>query len=377
MLACESRHINFLIFLIMSIIGSIASSLLGGVTSLIGNKINNDNSIAMLDKQNEFTEKMWNNNNTYNNPTNTLQRYLDAGINPSAAVQATLGSNTQASQVQSSSQSAPQMNLANDMISSYNASVASSLADSQVVKNLSDAGLSASQAETENQIRDLKVQGEKIINSLNEETINKVKSERSKIDADKDLVVLEQNLKRALTSYQLDINDILSQTKDIQISMKHEELNQLRANIKELLSRTDKNSAEALYYTYQLKVCDSVIALNYANENKSYSEAGKINAETESINFENSEEQRNLRTDVTKSNAVKNMVGSPTSFIYTVGSTIASSLQRSLKSRIDKLKESSFGRYTIQKHFTPEGKQQLVIPTQGKKARVTIKRDRK
>lgn len=89
-------------------IGSLLNSGVGtGIISAIGTKRSQQRQYEyqslLNSEQNAFTEKMYNQANEYNNPTNTLQRYIDSGINPGTAVQATTGVNGQANQVGASS----------------------------------------------------------------------------------------------------------------------------------------------------------------------------------------------------------------------------------------------------------------------------------
>lgn len=309
---------------------TVSGGLIGGATSLIGNLINQKNANKMLDKQNEFTEKMWNQTNEYNNPVNTLGRYLDTGLNSGAAVQALLGSNSQASPVQSSTQQSPNIDLGADTIAGFNSGISHALVESQILKNKSDAGYSLAKTETENALRDLQAQGLSITNEFTEAQRNKVNAEIVKLDADRKLVEQETSLKKLLSDYQVDINDILSLTKQIQISLKTEELNHLRASIQEILSRTDLNKAETLYYQYQLNVCNSVIKLNNANAHKAVSDANladenahKVSEETDALRFENTPSQRDLRTQQTAAETYNKKVGSVTSFITTVGTGLA------------------------------------------------------
>lgn len=72
-----------------SILGSLASGasgLLGSVASGLFNMWNQS-------KQRDWEEEMWNKENEYNLPENQVQRFLDAGINPAAAVNSVLGQN--------------------------------------------------------------------------------------------------------------------------------------------------------------------------------------------------------------------------------------------------------------------------------------------
>lgn len=303
-------------------LGQIAGALLGGITSLVSNDQNSQNSKEMLEMQNEFTEKMWNKNNEYNDPTNTIQRYRDAGLSDSAAVAAGIGQNTQSSQVQSSSQQAPQMNLASDAIAGYNAALQAELQqhqmdllDSETEKNYADAGYTEAQRKTEDALRELRVKGQDIQNQLTQSEKDKIERELPKIDAEKDLIVVQKELQEKLKEQQIDLNEITNKTKSFIIALKKYEVEQLKANIQALLSQVDKNSAEASYYRYSLKVCDSVIALNYSNAYKSEQEG-------ENLEFLNTPEQRDIRTINQKADTHSKMYGSTTSWIQTTGETI-------------------------------------------------------
>lgn len=78
------------------------------VGSFLGNIFNNNSQSKLLDKQNSFTEYMWNLNNQYNSPEATYQRYVDAGLNPMFFMS---GNGSVAQQVQSSAAPTPAGNF--------------------------------------------------------------------------------------------------------------------------------------------------------------------------------------------------------------------------------------------------------------------------
>lgn len=86
-----------------------ASGVLGGLISGAfqkrAQKRQQKYNIELMNLANEFTEDMWNKSNEYNTPSNQLDLYTSAGINPNVAI-ANMGDHTGASPVQSASQSA-------------------------------------------------------------------------------------------------------------------------------------------------------------------------------------------------------------------------------------------------------------------------------
>ena len=74
-------------------LGSIASSLLGGIFGNSANKTNvalqretNAQNYQIFKENQAWQEDMWNKQNEYNLPSNVVQRLLAAGINPSAVL---------------------------------------------------------------------------------------------------------------------------------------------------------------------------------------------------------------------------------------------------------------------------------------------------
>lgn len=74
---------------------TIGSSVIGGITSFLGQKDTNESNMELAQYQNEWNEKMyerqkedniafWNMQNEYNSPKETMKRLVEAGINPRA-----------------------------------------------------------------------------------------------------------------------------------------------------------------------------------------------------------------------------------------------------------------------------------------------------
>lgn len=85
-------------------IGTIASSIYAANQARAATEDEYKYQLLLNDQQNQFTKEMWALNNAYNDPSQQIARYLNAGINPGAAVQSVTGNhyNSQAAQATSS-----------------------------------------------------------------------------------------------------------------------------------------------------------------------------------------------------------------------------------------------------------------------------------
>ena len=72
---------------------SSGASLLSGGLGLVGGIAGAGMNMLGQYFQRRWEEKMWNLENEYNLPENQLQRFMDAGINPGAAIESILGGN--------------------------------------------------------------------------------------------------------------------------------------------------------------------------------------------------------------------------------------------------------------------------------------------
>lgn len=78
------------------------STILGGAGSLIGSGLN----FLGQHMQNSWNERMWNEMNEYNTPEAQIQRFLDAGVNPAAAVASVTGTPNMTTMAQTGASSA-------------------------------------------------------------------------------------------------------------------------------------------------------------------------------------------------------------------------------------------------------------------------------
>lgn len=90
---------------------NLGSTLLGAWQSKKQQQREFDQQNQLLDKQNEFTEEMWNKQNAYNTPEAQMERMREAGINPNTAAGAIAGSGAGSADSVSSA-SAPSVNSA-------------------------------------------------------------------------------------------------------------------------------------------------------------------------------------------------------------------------------------------------------------------------
>ena len=67
---------------IWSAVGSVASSLLGGLFGSSSQSSTNKMQLQMMREQNAWNENMWNKQNEYNTPANQMKRFEAAGLNP-------------------------------------------------------------------------------------------------------------------------------------------------------------------------------------------------------------------------------------------------------------------------------------------------------
>lgn len=82
--------------LIGSALISAASNIAGGLLGSFGQSSANNNNIQLHQMQNEFNERMWRQNNEYNDPSNQMKRLINAGVSPTLAAQTVQGGNSNA-----------------------------------------------------------------------------------------------------------------------------------------------------------------------------------------------------------------------------------------------------------------------------------------
>lgn len=82
--------------LIGSALISAGTSLAGGLLGSYGQSSANKTNIQLQQMQNDFNERMWRQNNEYNDPSNQMKRLINAGISPTLAAQTVQGGNSNA-----------------------------------------------------------------------------------------------------------------------------------------------------------------------------------------------------------------------------------------------------------------------------------------
>lgn len=75
---------------------SAGSNIAGGLLGSLGQSSANKTNIQLQQMQNEFNERMWRQNNEYNDPSNQMKRLINAGISPTFAAQTVQGGNSNA-----------------------------------------------------------------------------------------------------------------------------------------------------------------------------------------------------------------------------------------------------------------------------------------
>lgn len=82
--------------LIGSALISAGTNIAGGLLGYFGQSSANNTNIQLQQMQNAFNERMWRQNNEYNDPSNQMQRLIKAGISPTLAAQTVQGGNSNA-----------------------------------------------------------------------------------------------------------------------------------------------------------------------------------------------------------------------------------------------------------------------------------------
>lgn len=75
---------------------SAGSQIVGGLLGSFGQSSANQTNIQLQQMQNEFNERMWRQNNEYNDPSAQMERLTKAGISPTLAAQTIQGGNSNA-----------------------------------------------------------------------------------------------------------------------------------------------------------------------------------------------------------------------------------------------------------------------------------------
>lgn len=204
--------------------------------------------------QNDWNEQMWNKQNEYNSPANQRQLYEEAGLNPAyflgegKSVAGSVGANT----ISAPSVPTPAGNFQG--LSSIGDIAQLALIDSQIHKNEADAGLSASEQKTLDQVRESEVRYKKALADRTEEEIKQVKATVDKIKADQAYVealkILTDTQKKQLDEIlkwmpllnQAQLDEVNARI-DLYKSEKH--LNEVQAKLLPVFALAARISAEA------------------------------------------------------------------------------------------------------------------------------------
>lgn len=251
--------------------GAVASSLLGGIGSLIGTSSTNQQQIALMREQQQWQEKMMDKQNEYNAPVNQLGLYQAAGYNPLTALNNMSGVSSSAGVqgVSTPQLQAPDLQTPFSQISNHIMNYA--LMESQIKKNEADAGFTRAQQETEDAIREWKVKAQENEALLSEERRNEIKAMIDKIKADTDI----SKSALILNEQQQQLNDIAL---FYAVQMNQAQLNESIARYEKLLEDKKLSAAQKEYYLEQKKTLKSVQALNYAKANEANANANEANA---------------------------------------------------------------------------------------------------
>lgn len=84
--------------LLAPVVGGIINGVLGGNATENANRENRDWAREQQQIQNEYNTSMWERQTEYNNPQNTMKRYVDAGLNPNMIAGQATGNMAQAPQ---------------------------------------------------------------------------------------------------------------------------------------------------------------------------------------------------------------------------------------------------------------------------------------
>ena len=205
---------------ITSPVASLAGGLLGGVTNLIGNAMQNkaqaeeaqkarDFQREERDLQNQWNLDMWNMQNEYNTPEQQMQRMVEAGINPSAAAQGISGNGSTAGSVQGASNGsgikADVVNPLGGLGEAIGNSVNGMMAMRQGQADLALKEEQANALNLDNQIREkdlgIKSNEYEISESTKQDRIKEAKSMADKAFADKEISEQQRDLIKATAPF--------------------------------------------------------------------------------------------------------------------------------------------------------------------------------
>lgn len=254
----------------------VGSSLLGGIfgksqadktneTNLQIARETNQANRELAEQQNKWNLEQWNRENEYNSPAMQRQRMLEAGINPlgqnfESGNASQLTSTNLANQVSPAPQDAVGMgNLVSGSINEFGRSLLDSeLIKSQVRKNNADAGLSIAQQQTEDQMREYRVEAQKWLSSKTKEEIKLINANVEKIKSDKAYIDACKGLKE---SEKQAIDLTLPYIADMQKA----QLDKCIQELENMKMRYNLDKKQISYLDAQIKVCKSQVALNYAS----------------------------------------------------------------------------------------------------------------
>lgn len=255
---------------------SVGSSLLGGIfgksqadktneTNLQIARETNQANRELAEQQNKWNLEQWNRENEYNSPAMQRLRMLEAGINPlgqnfESGNASQLTSTNLANQVAPAPQDAVGMgNLVRGAIDDFGRSLLDAeLIKSQVRKNNSDAGLSLAQQQTEDQLREYRVETQKWLSSKTQEEIKLIQANVDKLKSDKAYIDACKGLKE---SEKQAIDLTLPYIADMQKA----QLDKTIQELENLKMKYNLDKKQIAYLDAQIKVCRSQEALNYAS----------------------------------------------------------------------------------------------------------------
>lgn len=262
----------------------------------------------MLDKQNAFSEYMWNQSNKYNSPVEQTKRLLDAGLNPLyyGLDGSSANSFTSASALPYQQPSAVNPLMGIDPLRTVETLQNIKESGSRIQKNIADAAKSIAERMTEDATRDGKVQ-----------------SLYCEIEIDK-LHMKEQvqHISEMEAGVQMIYNQIDKIQNDIDISQKQQLVNEMRYELEKLIADRNYDTSQKEVAIHQFNaitqrlVGDSTAALNAGQLLYVNAQTGKVEQATQ-IELD----EFNARKPTLKANAWINTAGNAVGVISDVVST--------------------------------------------------------
>lgn len=312
---------------VATIAAALISAMAAGAASAANAKSVSDTNQANQQNNKEardWSEYMY---NKYQSPQALYDQYRAIGYNPLTIMDnGTINGNVPSVPSALPNQSANFDSLANSGNVIANNVMQSEVLNSQAYKNYKEGGKSEAETETIQDLRDAIVKLETAKANWTEQQVKESEAKTNLLKSQKSYTDLT-------ASFTQDQIDVYEQIASNLVMLSDFELKSAIQNLENLKKSGELTDAQIACSNKMIDVYRSQISLNGANANLSNSQSSYVDEQTNSLAFENTDEQRDLRTNEKKGQTYSNLYGSVIGGAYSIVSSVVNQVGNSVEKK--------------------------------------------